>query len=60
MQGGEQHTSLYLLSSHGPDLDHDDDEEMADINAAVPYDPTNGTLSNGDIVRLGPGGVTEP
>ncbi len=39
----------YLLS-HGPDLDHDDPEG----NPAI-YDPTNGTVSNGDILYFGPG-----
>jgi prepilin-type N-terminal cleavage/methylation domain-containing protein len=24
----------------------------------LPYDPTNGTVSDGDVVRLGPGGIT--
>ena len=56
MLGGGPDVATYFVSSHGPDLDHDDDEEMADVNAAVPYDPTNGTVSNGDIVRLGPAG----
>lgn len=39
----------YFLASHGPDL--------ADPNedAAVLYDPTNGTVSDGDIYYLGPG-----
>lgn len=61
--GGE----WYLLS-HGPDLDHDaphDDHDHAfrkqdhdheDEEAeAAPYDATNGTKSNGDILLLGPG-----
>ena len=42
--------ALYYILSHGPDLDHDEPE--ADPNV---YDPTNGTLSNGDIVYFGPG-----
>jgi prepilin-type N-terminal cleavage/methylation domain-containing protein len=46
---------LYFLSSHGPDQDHDDDEVLTDPHAAVSYDPTNGTASNGDIVYFGPG-----
>lgn len=42
---GEQ--AAYGLWSLGPD-------HVA--SGYVPYDPTNGTVSNGDIVRLGPGG----
>jgi prepilin-type N-terminal cleavage/methylation domain-containing protein len=44
--------TLYILLSHGPDLDHDDPDE------SVPalYDPTNGTTSSGDVVYFGPGG----
>jgi len=44
-----------FLSSHGPDQDHDDDELLTDPRAAVSYDPSNGTISNGDIVYLSPG-----
>ena len=53
--GGSPDTILYHLASHGPDTDHDDDELLSDPQAAVHYDPTNGTVSNGDIVYLGPG-----
>lgn len=56
MLGGQPDSALYFVSSHGPDLDHDDDEVSADPHAAVPYDPTNGSLSNGDIVRFGSSG----
>ena len=38
----------WLLSSFGPDLDHDWGFDPI-------YDPTNGTVSNGDIVAVGPG-----
>jgi len=38
---------LWMLSSKGPDMLWDEDP-------AVPYDPTNGTVSNGDIPRFGP------
>lgn len=56
MYGGQPQTIRYFVSSHGPDLDHDDDEEWTDIHAAVPYDPTNGSVSSGDLVYLGPAG----
>lgn len=56
MHGGAVDSTRFFLSSHGPDLDHDDDEVLSDPHAAAPYDPTNGTVSNGDIVYLGPGG----
>jgi prepilin-type N-terminal cleavage/methylation domain-containing protein len=54
MYGGPTATTRYFVGSHGPDLDHDDDEVLTDIHAAVPYDPTNGAVSGGDIVRFGP------
>ncbi len=51
----------YLLLSHGPDLDHDEGEghdhsakEGDDEEGAALYDPTNGTISSGDIVYFGP------
>jgi len=56
MLGGQSQIMTYFASSHGPDLDHDDDEELTDAHAAVPYDPTNGSVSSGDIVYLGPSG----
>jgi len=56
MQGGQPHALHYFFSSHGPDLDHDDDEDLADSHAAVVYDPTNGSISSGDVVYLGPSG----
>lgn len=55
MLHGSPYAIFCFLSSHGPDQDHDDDELYTDPNAAVPYDPTNGTASNGDIVYLLPG-----
>lgn len=39
--------AAWMLTSLGPDQDAD---------FPVTYDPTNGTVSNGDLVRLGPGG----
>lgn len=44
-------TLEYFILSHGPDADHDDPDE------GVPalYDPTNGTVSSGDIIYWGPG-----
>lgn len=43
----------YLLFSHGPDLKHQDGSpENGD---PVQYDPTNGTVSMGDIYYFGPG-----
>lgn len=41
--------AAYMFTSLGPDYN---------ANFPTPYDPTNGTISNGDIVRLGPGGKT--
>jgi len=43
----------WLAHSHGPDLDHDD--FGGDAGYPVQYDPTNGTISDGDIFYFGPG-----
>jgi prepilin-type N-terminal cleavage/methylation domain-containing protein len=51
-------TSLYdyvarwHLHSHGPDRDHDD--FSSDQGYPTAYDPTNGTVSDGDIFYFGP------
>ncbi|MGC8740431.1 MAG: type IV pilin protein [Candidatus Sumerlaeaceae bacterium] len=43
----------WLMFSHGPDLKHQDGSpENGD---PVQYDPTNGTISRGDIYFFGPG-----
>lgn len=55
MLGHRSQTIHYFIASHGPDLDHDDDEDPEDEHAAAPYDPTNGTNSSGDLVYFGPG-----
>jgi prepilin-type N-terminal cleavage/methylation domain-containing protein len=48
----------FVLTSYGPDsgLQFDDDSggyNRGGINAYMPYDPTNGTVSSGDIYRFG-------
>lgn len=48
--GGDD-TIEYFIVSHGPDLDHDEPHEAG----TALYDPTNGTISNGDIAYWGPG-----
>jgi len=45
----------YLFESPGPDAIRDVDQKRGDRLGAF-YDPTNGTVSTGDILRLGPGG----
>jgi len=55
MLGGSTESVKFYVASHGPDYDHDDDENPADRHAAAPYNPTNGGGSSGDIVLLGPG-----
>ena len=39
----------WSLSSPGPDM-----EETMNVDATLLYDPTNGTISIGDVYRLGP------
>jgi prepilin-type N-terminal cleavage/methylation domain-containing protein len=41
----------WFLMSNGPDLDNDHEGDIACPNQ---YDPTNGTISDGDIYRYGP------
>lgn len=41
----------YVLLGHGPDVDHDGPTSSDPAS----YDPTNGTVSNGDILYFGPG-----
>ena len=43
----------YLVFSHGPDLKHQDGS--AENGAPCQYDPTNGTVSRGDVYYFGPG-----
>src|SRR5690606_12155322 len=44
---------VWLAHSHGPDRDHDD--FLSDQGYPTLYDPTNGTISDGDIFYFGPG-----
>ncbi|MBI1292680.1 prepilin-type N-terminal cleavage/methylation domain-containing protein [bacterium] len=46
-------TVKWHMHSHGPDKDHDD--FASDAGIPVAYDPTNGTVSDGDIFYFGPG-----
>ncbi|GAB4316913.1 MAG: hypothetical protein Kow0059_09700 [Candidatus Sumerlaeia bacterium] len=49
-------SAQWYLFSHGPDNDHDESLDGSDSEfAIVAYDPTNGTISNGDIYTFGPG-----
>lgn len=41
----------YVLLGHGPDIDHDG----PGTSSPRIYDPSNGTVSNGDILYFGPG-----
>jgi type II secretion system protein G len=43
---------LWYMASQGPDLQ----AGLAVGQVGLPYDPTNGTVSPGDIMRVGPGG----
>lgn len=45
-QPGAGNNRMWYVASHGPDIDDDEGE--------VQYDPTNGTTSDGDILRFGP------
>jgi prepilin-type N-terminal cleavage/methylation domain-containing protein len=43
---------VWMILSHGPDQTHDNPDDGA---VPVAYDPTNGTLSEGDMYYFGPG-----
>jgi prepilin-type N-terminal cleavage/methylation domain-containing protein len=43
---------VWTMISHGPDRDDDNPD---DGRPACSYDPTNGTVSNGDLYLFGPG-----
>lgn len=44
----------WSLFSRGPDLDYELAVEEGGSGLLIAYDPTNGTTSNGDIMRFGP------
>ncbi len=49
--GRRNQASAYWMFTLGPDLDHDEDLSGAEAGiAAALYDPTNGTVSSGDIL----------
>lgn len=45
-------SAVWMILSHGPDQTHDNPDDGA---VPVSYDPTNGTLSEGDMYYFGPG-----
>ncbi len=53
----------YVILSRGPDMDHEEPaghtwpsgDNLGDPNGIALYDPTNGTVSNGDIIYMGAG-----
>lgn len=56
LYGSPNGAAAYYMFSHGPDSDHDESLDFSDPDlATVLYDPTNGTVSNGDIYYFGPG-----
>lgn len=53
--GSARGTVEYFYLSHGPDLDHDSPDLAENPDGAALYDPTNGTVSSGDVIYWGPG-----
>lgn len=45
----------YYIMSHGPDQDHNAPDLSENPDGPMMYDPTNGTVSPGDIIYFGPG-----
>ncbi len=55
LDGAHWECCEWFTFSHGPDLDEDTDITLASADTATQlYDPTNGTVSSGDIYNLGP------
>jgi type II secretion system protein G len=52
---GSNSAIQYFMLSHGPDKDHDSPDLSENPLGAALYDPTNGTVSSGDVVYWGPG-----
>lgn len=44
----------WIIMSRGPDLNYEPAIEEGGIGVLLYYDPTNGTVSNGDLMRFGP------
>jgi type II secretion system protein G len=44
----------WVLFSRGPDMDYEAAPEEGGGGLLMYYDPTNGTVSNGDVMRFGP------
>ncbi|MEQ8818908.1 MAG: prepilin-type N-terminal cleavage/methylation domain-containing protein [Sumerlaeia bacterium] len=61
---GYSESILWLIASQGPDLEPGlkvNDPAAGTVSGfatGLPYDPTNGTVSAGDVIRFGPGGGT--
>jgi len=51
--GAQSTSAMYYFLSHGPDNFHNGPDE--DEKLPCPYDPTNGSVSGGDITYWGPG-----
>jgi len=51
--GGPRQGALYFIASYGPDRVKNPDP----LQHHIQYDPSNGTVSAGDITRYGPGSV---
>ena len=49
---------VYCIVSAGPDEKDDSDLGTYPYSAALAYDPTNGSVSAGDLYRCGPGDRT--
>ena len=67
---GAEPTSVWSMTSAGPDNnisfdsywsqeEYENFETLGRDDAPARYDPTNGTVSQGDLVRWGPGGTSD-
>ena len=51
--GGQAPSTQYYYLSHGPDNFHNGPDEPEPVHS---YDPTNGSVSGGDLIYFAPGG----
>jgi len=56
-QRGVRINAVYQMRGLGPDRDNDRFSGAREGKGPIPYDPTNGTISDGDMKYFGPGGL---
>ena len=58
LDNGFSSAAEWYMASQGPDLEpglSQPGPSLGNTQTGIPYDPTNGTVSDGDMIRIGPG-----